>query len=102
MITLQIEKKIKEVIKDIYDIDVDVINSKYEDFDYQSNIGFKIFNILNSSPKKIIEYILDKLNNRTEDFIYKMTENGFLSIKSSNNMIINELESLYKNLLIYS
>lgn len=97
MIIKEIKEEISKVIQEEYNISikVDIIKSKYEDYDYQSNIGFKLSSLLNKRPSEIINDIVGKLN-KNRGYEYEITGKGFISIRCTKEKIRDILNTLYK------
>lgn len=90
----RLESLIKEIIWRLYRIyrPIDIIESNYEDYDYQSNIGFILSKILDRSPKEVIEEIVELYRkSEDKDFILEVSGKGFLSIRYTDDGLENEI-----------
>lgn len=87
------DKKIAEVINDLFDVETDVVLTRPDEQfgDYATNVALQLAKPLAKSPREIAEAIAEKLRGHDDLEEVTVAGPGFLNLRLSDKALINEL-----------
>ena len=99
----QINLSIKNVVKQLFDIDCDIQLSRPDpDFgDFATNVAMQLSKTLGKNPREIADQLADKLRQLDEFAEVSIAGPGFINLKITDQLLTNELKSIITNPSVY-